>query len=288
MPRARTRNKPVGERRSAIVETTRPGGAGADEPQARTADVWLKVLNGAAAGLNVPLESGVYLLGRAEDSTIQLPDGGVSKHHATLSADGGWVLTDLDSTNGTFVNGVAIDGPCELAVGDHLSLGGTELELVAAAAPPDVRTARREPPEPAGRRDRARRRRRGARTVLVSHAPADREIAEAIVAHLREAGHLVWIDRSRAGDGWGGRLLDAVWSCDAIVFVVSPDAARSAAVTREVHLAAVERRPVLPVIAADTDLPDDLAYYLETAPPIDLGAGLTDGLHLLERAVERV
>jgi hypothetical protein len=119
------------------------------------------------------------------------------------------------------------------------------------------------------------------RTVLVSYERADTEIAEAVVTLLQRAGHLVWIDRSRQGDGWGGRLLDTMWACDAVIFVVSPSVVRSERVAREVHLAGAEHTTVLPLLVADTALPDDLAHYLNLRTPIDLRYDRANGLRRL-------
>ncbi len=48
----------------------------------------------------------VVTLGRMPDNTAQIEDGSVSSHHAQLSLEGGdYRLKDLNSTNGTFVNG---------------------------------------------------------------------------------------------------------------------------------------------------------------------------------------
>jgi hypothetical protein len=117
--------------------------------------------------------------------------------------------------------------------------------------------------------------------VLVSYAQADAAMAEGVVAVLQRAGHLVWIDRSVRGDGWGGGLLDTMWSCDGVVFVVSPAVAASGRVAREVHLAGSERTPVLPVLLATTDLPDELAHYLNLRPAIDLRPDRAGGLRQL-------
>ena len=47
-----------------------------------------------------------YILGRGSDCGILLADNNVSRHHAKLEFNGAsWVITDLDSANGTFVNG---------------------------------------------------------------------------------------------------------------------------------------------------------------------------------------
>ncbi len=58
-----------------------------------------------------------YVLGRGSDCPIPLADSNVSRHHAELKFDGSaWVITDLGSANGTFVNG----SPVSSAVLKHL------------------------------------------------------------------------------------------------------------------------------------------------------------------------
>ena len=54
----------------------------------------------------VALERDLYRLGRGTDNDIVIPGEGVSRHHARLERRGeAWEYTDLDSTNGTFVDG---------------------------------------------------------------------------------------------------------------------------------------------------------------------------------------
>lgn len=67
----------------------------------------------------------------AGQNGITLSDVTVSKRHAALTTDEGgavWV-TDLDSTNGTAINGVRIDRPTPLHPGDDLEIGGVLLRL---------------------------------------------------------------------------------------------------------------------------------------------------------------
>lgn len=72
---------------------------------------------------------GTAVLGRSSDSDIQIPDPTVSKHHARIRVEGHrCIVEDLRSTNGTFVNGRAID-ICELRSGDRVKMGLTELQL---------------------------------------------------------------------------------------------------------------------------------------------------------------
>jgi pSer/pThr/pTyr-binding forkhead associated (FHA) protein len=75
-------------------------------------------------------------LGRAPDCDVVLDDRGASRRHARIerAADGGWLLVDLGSKNGTRVNGVAIRS-ARLREGDRIELGlVSALEVVLDAA----------------------------------------------------------------------------------------------------------------------------------------------------------
>ena len=72
---------------------------------------------------------GELILGRHDSCDVLLSDPSVSRRHARLSfRDGSWVLQDLDSTNGTLVNGVQV-GRCALRPGDRLALGDEQLRI---------------------------------------------------------------------------------------------------------------------------------------------------------------
>ena len=72
----------------------------------------------------------VTRLGRAEDQTIILDDEAVSAAHAMVVLKGGrWWVRDEGSTNGTFVNGAAVDGEAALNFGDELRIGQVLLRL---------------------------------------------------------------------------------------------------------------------------------------------------------------
>lgn len=69
-------------------------------------------------------------LGRAPDNHLVLLDTFVSSYHARLERrDGEWWLTDLDSRNGTLLNGVPITKSVPLVDGDIVGVGQVELEL---------------------------------------------------------------------------------------------------------------------------------------------------------------
>jgi tetratricopeptide (TPR) repeat protein len=67
-------------------------------------------------------------MGRAEDNDLQLADPKASRHHARLQREGAvFVVIDLDSANGTRVNGIRISDPHPLEHGDRITIGDMEL-----------------------------------------------------------------------------------------------------------------------------------------------------------------
>lgn len=83
-----------------------------------------------------------YRLGRAEANTIRLTDRNVSRNHAILKKNGqngqGWVVKDLQSYNGTYVNGVRVAGEQVIQNGDIVQLGDYRLELIDEALSPPL------------------------------------------------------------------------------------------------------------------------------------------------------
>ena len=73
------------------------------------------------------IEGGKAVLGRSKDCDVQVHDANVSRRHAELRREGSnWWVVDLDSTNGTELNGTRVQR-AKLDDGDTLSLGGAEL-----------------------------------------------------------------------------------------------------------------------------------------------------------------
>ncbi|MBA4609031.1 MAG: FHA domain-containing protein [Actinomycetales bacterium] len=84
----------------------------------------LLVQRGPDAGSRFLLDQDVVSAGRHPSSDIFLDDISVSRRHATFSRRGsGYVVTDLGSLNGTYVNRDRIDGDIPLAGGDEVQLG---------------------------------------------------------------------------------------------------------------------------------------------------------------------
>jgi pSer/pThr/pTyr-binding forkhead associated (FHA) protein len=72
-----------------------------------------------------------YTVGRSEDNTVRLTERNISRRHSRLHRNGvGWVLEDLASYNGCFVNGVRVSEPQTLEHGDLVQVGDYRLEIV--------------------------------------------------------------------------------------------------------------------------------------------------------------
>ena len=86
-----------------------------------------------AANRAIDLASARVTLGRESRNDITIPDSNVSRSHAeiSLSPQGAWVITDLGSTNGTYVNGRAVASQ-PLNEGDHIAMGSTNFVFTLA------------------------------------------------------------------------------------------------------------------------------------------------------------
>ena len=87
----------------------------------------LLIMSGDDAGTVIPLIENEYLLGRQRDNQIQLNDLGVSSHHARIfRGPEGYVVEDLKSRNGTWLNGTRIFTSI-LRNADEIRIGATDL-----------------------------------------------------------------------------------------------------------------------------------------------------------------
>lgn len=95
----------------------------------------LKVLSGSNAGHMYPFSSNEMIIGRSPECEISIPNKNISKKHAKIILDKNRVLfTDLNSTNGSFINGIKVEVTL-INLGDKISLYDTILEVVEDQTP---------------------------------------------------------------------------------------------------------------------------------------------------------
>ena len=107
----------------------------------------LVVLSEGLKGTSHELTVDRTTIGRVEDNTFQIPEASISSHHCEILRRGGDVVVkDLDSTNGTFINGEKVTETA-LKPGQTLRLGQIELQLLEGDGGPAPTTPA---PKPAG------------------------------------------------------------------------------------------------------------------------------------------
>jgi pSer/pThr/pTyr-binding forkhead associated (FHA) protein len=90
----------------------------------------LYVITGVSAGSKIPLDKRELFIGRAPSCELIVTDEFASSQHAKVVHIGGdWVIQDLDSTNGTYVDGVRIQTPEVLRMNIPVRVGKTTFEL---------------------------------------------------------------------------------------------------------------------------------------------------------------
>ena len=92
-------------------------------------EIWAYL--GCPDDTSVPLTHWENLIGRGRGCDVILNLSSVSRSHGTLIRDsaGVWKYNDLNSKNGSMINGVPIDEPTELQAGDVLTIGGSDFTL---------------------------------------------------------------------------------------------------------------------------------------------------------------
>ena len=123
-PRRQRRAARQGTR--AAPPPPRPVRAGRSRSSARE----LVVTGGNLAGTTITLGDQQITIGRAADATIVLTDDYASTRHARLFPQNGeWIVEDLGSTNGTYLDRQKVTQPMPVPVGLPIRVGKTVLEL---------------------------------------------------------------------------------------------------------------------------------------------------------------
>ncbi len=99
--------------------------------QRRGAPSKLIISEGTLTGTTVALQGQTITLGRAHDSTIVLDDDYASSKHARIypDRDGQWIVEDLGSTNGTYLDRTRLTTPTPVPLGAPIRIGKTVIEL---------------------------------------------------------------------------------------------------------------------------------------------------------------
>lgn len=96
----------------------------------RKAPQRLLVTAGSLAGTAIGLADQQITIGRANDATVVLDDDYASSRHARLfPQDGQWIVEDLGSTNGTYLDRQKVTQPTPVPLGVPIRIGKTVLEL---------------------------------------------------------------------------------------------------------------------------------------------------------------
>lgn len=123
---------------SSPVVASAPVAAPATEPTAHRAPPLagaqtakrLVITSGPREGVEIDLPAEQLTIGRSSESGLVIRDDYTSTHHARLMLwNDQWVIQDLDSTNGTFLDGSRVTLPTPVPLGTPVTIGTTSFEL---------------------------------------------------------------------------------------------------------------------------------------------------------------
>lgn len=111
---------------------------------------YIAFTTGPLMGRQLQIKGTAMTFGRAHYNNVVLPDPLVSDEHCSVVRlrDGKWVLKDLGSQNGTFLNGRRITGETTLKSGDRIQIGKStfSIKLEELASPQARQTPEPSPP----------------------------------------------------------------------------------------------------------------------------------------------
>jgi pSer/pThr/pTyr-binding forkhead associated (FHA) protein len=119
--KARNKSRPAAQPRP---QAQRPAKSSRGAPR------YLLVTGGPLSGMTINLTDQQITMGRANDATLVLNDDYASSRHARIfPQDGQWIVEDLGSTNGTYLDRQKVTRPTPVPVGVPIRIGKTVLEL---------------------------------------------------------------------------------------------------------------------------------------------------------------
>jgi DNA segregation ATPase FtsK/SpoIIIE, S-DNA-T family len=116
--------------RLVLATSASDGATVGPEPSGAPVVADLVVVGGPDAGLRVPLVAGSYVVGRGPGADVTVADRSLSRRHLRLEVAASQVtLVDAGSTNGTYVDGMAIDAARTVAAGELIEAGRSLLAV---------------------------------------------------------------------------------------------------------------------------------------------------------------
>lgn len=95
----------------------------------------LQIESGKHKGKRIKLPADGAVIGRGEEASLRIASGEISREHCRLVPDGnGFTVTDLGSSNGTFINGTPISVPTPAGPGDKLVVGPITFTVVGVGS----------------------------------------------------------------------------------------------------------------------------------------------------------
>jgi hypothetical protein len=123
---------------------------------------------------------------------------------------------------------------------------------------------------------------------FISYSRQDAEFVDRLIQALEQFGFTTWKDVKAitGGDIWKAAISKAVRECDAFLIVLSPQAASSENVSKELAVATKHDRRILPVMYQACKIPDKMEYDLAELQWADfVGPPFDEALDLLVRAI---
>lgn len=114
----------------AFTEAILSGGSAGSASTVTEVATRLVITDGSREGMEMPLGQGPITIGRSSDSNVVIRDDYTSTNHARLElGHDGWIITDLDSTNGTFLDGARVTASMRVPERTPITIGTTTFEL---------------------------------------------------------------------------------------------------------------------------------------------------------------
>ncbi len=122
--------QPAPRRQTQGSKPERPASRGPRTPSRGVAVARLVVISGELRGTTIPLGTTPIVVGRAPSCTLVIDDAYTSSRHARIFPQAGeWVVEDLGSTNGTFLDDERVEAPTVIRPGVPVRVGQCVLEL---------------------------------------------------------------------------------------------------------------------------------------------------------------